>query len=115
MYVLKYPVAIDKQAGLSEEERLKAEGQFKEIGEAYEVLSDERKKHLYDNGMDLDGGHGHGGHGGGGMDDFMQAFFQQQQSGFGHGFGNGGFGHGGGMGHGGFHHSHGGYYEEEEN
>lgn len=41
----------DKQQGKSDEEKKNAENQFKLIGEAYEVLSDEKKKKQYDNPM----------------------------------------------------------------
>lgn len=38
----------DKHAGKSEEEIAAAEAQFKEIGEAYSVLGDEKKRTMYD-------------------------------------------------------------------
>jgi molecular chaperone DnaJ len=41
----------DKQQGKSEEEKKNAEEKFKEVSEAYEVLSDEKKREEYDNPM----------------------------------------------------------------
>eukprot|EP00730_Choanoeca_flexa_P015999 TRINITY_DN7476_c0_g2_i1.p1 TRINITY_DN7476_c0_g2~~TRINITY_DN7476_c0_g2_i1.p1 ORF type:complete len:527 (+),score=172.59 TRINITY_DN7476_c0_g2_i1:87-1583(+) len=73
-----------------EEEKEEAEAKFKEIGEAYAVLSDPQKKRRYDNGEDLeDMNHGHG-HGGMDPSDIFAQMFA------------GGFGGGGGFGRGGF-------------
>ena len=44
----------DRHATASAEEREEEEKKFKEVSEAYCVLSDQRKKHRYDNGMDLE-------------------------------------------------------------
>ena len=44
----------DRHATASAEEREEEERKFKEVSEAYCVLSDQRKKHRYDNGMDLE-------------------------------------------------------------
>jgi DnaJ family protein C protein 7 len=45
----------DKKSHLDEAARKNAEGMFKRIGEAYEVLTDTNKKDLYDKGYDLEG------------------------------------------------------------
>jgi len=71
-----------------EESRLAAEGKFKDINEAYSVLSDPQKRQRFDSGADLD--EGFGGFDGGGIDPniIFQSFF-------GGGGGFGGFGGGG--------------------
>ena len=44
----------DKQAGKTEQEQEEAEKQFKEIGEAYSILSDTAKRQRYDDGADIE-------------------------------------------------------------
>ena len=44
----------DKHSSATEEERLEAEKKFKEIGEAFGILSDPKKKEMFDNGYDLE-------------------------------------------------------------
>ena len=55
----------DKHASKSEEEQKVAEKTFKDIGEAYAVLSDAKKRQMYDDGADIEeinqGGGGMGG------------------------------------------------------
>lgn len=92
----------DRNSGKSDAEKELANAKFKEIGEAYEILSDAEKKQRYDQGVDVEdidnphaGPRGGGMHGGmGGMDPNMlfQMFMQQQGGGGGHGGrGGGGF------------------------
>ncbi|MEN8928010.1 MAG: molecular chaperone DnaJ [Flavobacteriales bacterium] len=73
----------------------KAEEQFKEAAEAYEILSNPEKKQRYDQfghaGMEGGGGFGGGGHGGMNMDDIFSQFGDIFGGGGG-GFGGGGFG-----------------------
>ena len=56
----------DRHSSGTEEEKAAAELKFKEIGEAFEVLSDPQKKAQFDQGMDLEEINGGGGGGGGG-------------------------------------------------
>jgi DnaJ homolog subfamily C member 7 len=64
----------DRQSRKSEAEKEAATKMFKDCAEGLEILSDPQKRHMYDQGMDLEeinqGGHHHGhGHGGmGGID-----------------------------------------------
>lgn len=91
----------DKFSGASEEERKEAEEKFKEINDAYQVLSDENKKAQYDRfghaAFEQGGGAGAGGFGGGfgnaeDLGDIFSSFFGGGFGGF-EGFGGGGRSH----------------------
>ena len=76
----------DKNQGGSDNERAAAEAKFKDISEAYEVLSDPQKRRRFDSGADLDMGCGGGfGHQEMDMNSVFKMFFQSQ------GGGGGGF------------------------
>jgi DnaJ family protein C protein 7 len=82
----------DRHANASEDEKKEHEKKFKEVGEAYGVLSDTKKRTRYDQGHDIDDLDGHGGHSGFGQDidpnHIFQAFYGM------HGGAGGAGGHG---------------------
>lgn len=85
----------DRHSGESEEKKANEEKLFKDVNEAFSVLSDPKKKQMYDNGQDLNGGGCN--MGGGGMGDIDPNIIFQQFFGGGMGGGMGG-GFPGGMG-----------------
>jgi len=87
----------DKNQEGTTEEKDNAEKMFKDVGEAYSVLSDEKKRRRYDSGQDLEG-MDTGGMGGGMGDVDVNQIFQMFFGGGGGGMGGGGMGGMGGMG-----------------
>ncbi|KAK3721197.1 hypothetical protein RRG08_044207 [Elysia crispata] len=83
----------DRHSNDTADKQKEEEKKFKELGEAYSILSDSKKKARYDSGQDLDEMEGFGGFDNVDPNQIFQAFF--------------GGGAGGHFGHGG--HSHGGY------
>lgn len=49
-----YPSHLDRHSGASAEVQKEEEKKFKEVGEAFTILSDPKKKTRYDSGQDLD-------------------------------------------------------------
>lgn len=83
----------DRHASGTDEEKAKAEVQFKEVGEAFEILSDPEKKQRYDQGEDVEEINGNGGGGGRGPGGMSQADIFNMFNAQG-GFGGGGMGGG---------------------
>ena len=58
LWILRSKIVLffisDRHVGATEEEKQDHEKTFKEIGEAYGVLSDAKQKSRYDGGQDLD-------------------------------------------------------------
>jgi curved DNA-binding protein CbpA len=105
-FIICFFFLTDRFPNESDEVKQEEEKKFKEVGEAYAVLSDAKKRSRYDAGHDIDELDGHG-HGGGGDIDpnvLFQAFFgggggpspfMFQQGGGGGGGGGGGRSRGG--------------------
>jgi len=85
----------DRHSAGTDEEREEAEKRFKEVGQAFDILSDPQKKQKYDAGMDVEEINGGGGGGGGGHQHVDPMDIFAQMGGFpggGGGFGGGGMG-----------------------
>lgn len=67
----------DKQVGKSDAEKKAAEEKFKEVSEAYDVLSDDKKRQMYNQYGHSMGPQGFGGFGGGGQEFDMNDFFSR--------------------------------------
>merc|ERR1719270_1912782 len=65
----------DRHAGATEVEKKDHEQKFKEVGEAYAILSDEKNHRLYDSGQDMEDGGGGGGFHEVDPNSIFQAFF----------------------------------------
>ena len=88
----------DKHSNGDEEQKANADKMFKDIGEAYSVLSDPQKKARYDQGADIEEieNPGHGGHGfHGDPNEIFQMFFGGGGGGMPSGFSSRGGGGGG--------------------
>eukprot|EP01083_Nonionella_stella_P051079 135622_1 len=85
----------DKWSNATEEEQESAEVQFKDINEAFTILSDPQKRHRFDSGADIEE---HGGMGGVDPSEVFQMFFNGGggMGGMGGGHSHGGHSHGGG-------------------
>jgi len=87
----------DRMTNATDDEKAVAEKRFKEVGEAFEVLSDPQKKQKWDAGESLDEVNGNGG-GGGRSAGIDPADIFRMYGGMGGGMGGGGFRGGGGFG-----------------